>query len=521
MREISLTTNEDVVPDTVIPQGDLPPLKYRDLPEPLPLRRMIGPGIILAGLSLGSGEFVIWPFITLQSGFVFFWASLLGVSTQYLINMEITRWTLATGESAVTGFARLSRHWAWVFLVANVVPHMIPAWGTGAAQLLAWLFWPPELISGVGNVAELHLPAAYLVPWFAVAGLVFCGLLLTAGPVVYKTMERTQLILVALILMLVLVIAVLVVRPDAVAAQVRSTLTLGYPQFVPEPTGELTAALLLGALAFAGCGGMLNMGQSNYIKDKGFGMGQHIGRITSPLTGQEEAVTEVGYHFHHTAENLLRWRTWWRRAGWEHFLSFWATCVFCLSALTLISYSLFYSPDGSLHDDAHQFRQGLTFIYGQSVLLEQQIGAIGRLMFLVIGIAILFTTELAVLDTVSRISTDIVKVAWLRDNQWWTPSRLYSLFLWGEIALGVVILIASAESVSRDTLQNFKIVSSLNGGIMCVYSATLLWLNCRYLPAPLRMSWPRVIGMLWAVVFFGYFALWAGWNLWSSWFPAK
>ena len=67
------------VPDEVIPSGKLPPLKYRDLPDPVPLRKMIGPSIILAGLALGSGEFVFWPYITYKSQFVFFWACVLGV----------------------------------------------------------------------------------------------------------------------------------------------------------------------------------------------------------------------------------------------------------------------------------------------------------------------------------------------------------------------------------------------------------------------------------------------------------
>ena len=44
----------------------------------------------------------------------------------------------------------------------------------------------------------------------------------------------------------------------------------------------------------------MNLCQSNYIRDKGYAMGSHVGRITSPLTGQEEAITEVGYHFPHT-----------------------------------------------------------------------------------------------------------------------------------------------------------------------------------------------------------------------------
>ena len=45
--------------------------------------------------------------------------------------------------------------------------------------------------------------------------------------------------------------------------------------------------------------------------------------------------------------------------------------------------------------------------------------------FHVMGIAILLTTEFGVLDSASRISSDIVKVNWLRDNPRWTESKLF------------------------------------------------------------------------------------------------
>jgi len=38
---------------------------------------------------------------------VLLWAALVGVSLQFFLNMEIERWTLATGETAIAGFARL------------------------------------------------------------------------------------------------------------------------------------------------------------------------------------------------------------------------------------------------------------------------------------------------------------------------------------------------------------------------------------------------------------------------------
>ena len=91
----------------------LPPVTYREMPEPLPLRKVLGPGVIAAGIGLASGEFILWPYITSQVGLVFLWAAVVGVVTQFFTNMEIERYTLATGETALTGFSRYWKHWAW------------------------------------------------------------------------------------------------------------------------------------------------------------------------------------------------------------------------------------------------------------------------------------------------------------------------------------------------------------------------------------------------------------------------
>ena len=57
------------------------------------------------------------------------------------------------------------------------------------------------------------------------------------------------------------------------------------------------------------------------------------------------------------------------------------------------------------------------------------------------GIAILLTTELGLLEACARISTDIIKVNWLRRNERWTDSRIYCLLLWGQIGLGCAIML--------------------------------------------------------------------------------
>jgi hypothetical protein len=354
-----------VVPESVIPSGALPAMKYRDLPEPVSMWRMLGPSIILAGLALGSGEFIFWPYITYKSGFVFFWACLLGVTTQYFLNMEITRWSLATGESAITSFVRLGRFWAVIFLVLNIVPWMIPAWSKGAAQIFSWMIWEPNLqadaATGIFVIAEEQY-----VTWFAIASMFFCAAILTAGPVVYETVEKIQIVLVSAVVLLIIVLACWLVRWDAVVAQWWQVVTVGFPNFIPPADSGLDTVFLLGALAIAGAGGTTNLGQSNYVKDKGYGMGHHIGRITSPLTGQQEASSTVGFHFRDTAENRSRWRRWWRAACWEHFWSFFVTCLVCLVLLTLISYSTFYGTDGELREGAAKYGDKMNFVLGEA-----------------------------------------------------------------------------------------------------------------------------------------------------------
>ena len=492
-------SDDSIVPPEVIRPGNLPPLRYREMPQPVPWRKMVGPSLMLAGLALGSGEFLLWPYITYKTGFIFFWACVLGVVTQFFLNMEIGRWTLVTGESAVTGFCRLWKPWAWIFLVLNILPHAWPGWATGAGQIVSWLLLgATEEVAVDGTVSY----GARYVSAFGIGGLVLVGVALTAGPVVYKTVERIQGVLVTVIMVLVIGIAALVVRPDAVGAMLAGSINLGG---MPDlDASGLTLVALLGALAFAGAGGTTNLGQSNYIKDKGYGMGRYIGRITSPITGAEESIPDTGFHFHHTPENLARWRSWWRAANIEHFFSFFLTCLVCLMAMALISYSLFYDATGALVPGMERFGEGMSFVWGEAELLaERPMGAALRVGFLCMGAAILLTTELGILDVVARISTDIVKVNFLRSSERWTSSRLYFCFLWGEILLGVIILLL--PNLNKPMLL---IVTSaaMNGGVMLIYSGILLYMNCKVLPKRLSMRPVRVVAIVWSCAFFGYFS---------------
>lgn len=565
---------EQFVPDEIIPHKTLPPLRYRDLPEAPHWTKLVGPSVILAGLALGSGEFIFWPYITYKSGFVFFWACMLGVITQFFMNMEIERWTLATGESAITGFCRLSRTWAPIMLALNVIPWIWPGWATGAASLLSWMLFGaveapvtvrepiPALVSAeipaslqghasivAGSRDERHLQwtgplsdeqkfelsalsldegwlravagvakkiersrgvkyEARYVPWIAIATLLIIGIVLTSSPVVYNTVEKMQVWLVSLIFVIAIVLGILFIRPYAITAMLAGMANIG--NMPPESSGlELMA--LLGALAFAGAGGTMNLGQSNFIKDKGYGMGKYIGRITSPITGNEEAVADVGYHFRHTPENMARWRTWWRAANIEHFSTFLVTCVACLMLLALLAYSLFYDATGALKPGMERFGEDLSFVWGEAGIIEASfssaaLGHAFKILFFLMGMALLLTTELGVLDATTRISTDIIKINFLRENENWSQSRLYFVLLWTEIAVGTAILLAGAFIPNfNQPLFLLKTSAAMNGGVMFIYSVILLYMNNKILSRSLSMNPVRFVAMVWACAFFGYF----------------
>ncbi|MEZ6048906.1 MAG: Nramp family divalent metal transporter [Planctomycetaceae bacterium] len=298
--------------------------------------------------------------------------------------------------------------------------------------------------------------------FFGIAGLILVGIILTAGPVVYNTVEKIQLVLVALVIICAVILGFYLIKPYAIEAMLEGIINFGG---MPDAATGLGTITLLGALAFAGAGGSMNLSQSNFIMDKGYGMGKYIGRITSPLTGQQEATSQTGYHFPHTPDNLSRWRQWWLGANIEHFFSFFLTCLGCIMLLTLIAYSMFYNADGTLIEGANRYGSGLNFIWGQATIIQDQFGALPHYLFMLMGAAILLTTELGVLDATARISADIVKVNFLRNNDQYSISRLYFIFLWSEIGLGSLILLySSIDPTFKQPLFLLTISAAMNGG---------------------------------------------------------
>lgn len=458
-------------PVRTLPSKYLPSVPVRDLPEPPSQRwRIIGPGLVSAGIGLASGEFILWPFIASQVGLVFLWGAVLGVVTQWFLNMEIERYTLATGETALTGFSRFWRHWGLFFVVMTYFSNMWPGWATSSATMVSYLFG--------GSVR-----------WISIGILVVIGVSLTLAPVVYVFVERVIFLKVAAI-----VFFIVVAMAFAISTQAWADLPRAFSTEATFPAGELGFALVLGALAFSGAGGGHNLVQSNWIRDKGFGMGAHIPRLKSPVTGEDEAIPSIGFQFEPTQENLSRWRRWWRFANVEQLVTFPLVTIFTIVFMSMLAYSTVYARPG-LSDD-------IGFLLAEGQQLKETVAPWFGTFFWAIGAFGLFAGAMGIIDYTSRLSADMLKTTYLR-NANLTENQLYFWLVWGLVAFGVLVLLLGLEQ----PLVLLVISACTAGTMMFIYSILLIILNRRALPRPLQIRNYRVAALLWSTGLFGFLAV--------------
>jgi hypothetical protein len=459
-----------VAPPAPIPEAQIGPVTKRDLPEAPPLRKIVGPSVILVGVGIASGEYILWPFIASQVGLVFLWAAIVGLLTQYFINMEVERYTLATGETAITGFQRLWRPFGLLMVACAIVPNMWPAWVVSASTITTFLF-------GGGDPNVIAIVALFVI-----------GIVLSASPVVYRTIEKLEFAKVAMVL-----VFLVVALSAAVTAAGWSDVDQVATSFGTFPTDDLSWAVLLGALAYAGAGGTNNLVLSNWIRDKGYGMGHYAPRVVSPITGKEEAAPSGrGYVFTPDEDNLARWRIWWRRANIEQFFSFFVIGAVTIVVFSLVAYSTVFEHPAAQEDN-------FDFIELQGNVLKDSVGAWFGTLFWVIGALSLFGAALGIIDYVSRLVADVLRVGYLQRSARWTESRLYFAVVWGIIAFGTAILLAGFDQ----PLTLVVLAAALSGGVMFIYSMLLIAINRRFMPEPLKVRGLRVAVLCWAVLLFG------------------
>lgn len=454
----------------ILPQSD------KDLPHPPPLKKLIGPSFILLGLGLGSGELILWPYLSANFGLGIIWGAVIGITLQFFLNMEIERYTLATGESVFVGLSRIFKGFSPVwFMLTTFVPWVWPGLAASSAKLISYA-------SGIEYNKYLPIILLFII-----------GIILSLGKYLYKTQEAFQKTIIILGIPFIVVLTLLLAKPTDYLALSKGLLGIG-DGFWLIPSG-ISFATFLGALAYAGAGGNLNLSQSYYIKEKGFGMGAHTGKISSLFSNNKQNLKLEGALFKNTQENVKLFRLWWKRVNLEHGIVFWLTGAITMVLLSLLSYVTTYKHGGITNN--------ITFLFSESMEISQIISPYIGTGFLLTAALMLFGTQFSVYASTSRILSENLVISSNKKFKVERLSKYFYVFLWLQIVGGSIIFLSGFS----EPLTLVIIGGVMNAVTMFIYAIMLYVLNTQALPKMVAPSIVRRVIMIMAIVFYGGFSI--------------
>lgn len=443
-----------------------------ELPEPITLKQSIGPSFILLGLALGSGELIMWPYLVSQYGLGIIWGGMVGITFQYFLNTEIMRYTLAWGESVFVGWRRWGKLIPAWFVFSTVIPWALPGFVTASATMLNYVF----------PVLPIRLTAVGLI--------LLTGLIISSGKTLYKTMSHVQTTLLSVGVPFVAILTIYIARGSDWTALLQGLVGIG-DSYHWLPQG-LAIGAFLGAFAYSGGGGNLNLSQSYYIKEKGMGMGKYGTGIKTLLAGTDSHRID-GQLFVLSASNLSRWSRWWRLVCVEHAIVFWGIGLLTILMLGTLSMATAHGVSSS---------GGLSFFFKEAEMIGIATAPVIGSLFVVVGALMLFTTQLGILESAARIIAENILLFKYKINEEVNASKMFYFVLWGELIFSTIFLYFGL-SEPRTILTLGAI---LNAAAMMVAFILILLLN-RTLPKLLRPNLARQVMLIIAASFFLYFLL--------------
>lgn len=458
----------------------LPAWGRGELPEPPrvgSLRALIGPGLLMVGASIGGGEWLFGSVVTARYGGTVMWLAGLSIFFQVIYNLAVMRYALFTGEPILVAFLRTRpgpRFWAAAYLAVDL-GYIWPFLAANAAIPLA-----AALLGRMPNADDHALVRnlGYGIFLSAFVPLIF-------GRKVYNAVEAIMSAKVVLVLGYLVIIDLLFV-----SRQSWVEVFTGFFRFGSLPAGgEVDWGTLAAFAAVAGAGGLSNTLMSNYVRDKGWGMGAAVGAIPSLVGGRSIALSHTGKTPELTGVQLQRWRGW-LDVIWRDQVLVWAVgCVLGVALPAVLSLEFLRGSKVEGHGAAALVAQGIAARHGR----------VFWYLTLLCGFLILAPGVIQTIDGVCRRWTD---VAWsasarLRSRH---PDEAHVVYyaimaaycVWGLLALGLTpnpLVLAILGS----TLGNLGLAMS---------ALHVIHVNKTLLPPAARPGWMITTGLVLAAVFF-------------------
>jgi hypothetical protein len=399
------------------------------------------------------------------------------------MNMEIERYALVKGESVFVGIYKLFKPAVYWFILSTFVGWALPGIIAASAKVMA-------SVLGIDNFK-----------WLAILFLVIIGLILSTGKTVYGMMERVTKIILSIGVPFIFLLAVFLATKTDWSALMHGIIGQGDGfNFLPE---GISIATFLAAFAYSGAGGNLNLTQSIYIKEKGYGMGVYSQKIASLFSKEkDQEIILDGTDCAATPEDVSRFKKWWRLISIEHAFIFWFLGIVSMVFLMLLSYATVHGLSGNA--------EGINFVLKEGAVIGQMIFPFVGVVFLIAVSIMLFQTQLGVMDSTSRIMAENVAIRKLDGKKGGkiNLSRIYYFFVWAQIIFGIILFLFNFYEPKTLIILG----AVINAFAMFVHLALVSWLNLKALPKVFQPGLIRriIIGIIF--VFFGVFSFIVLWD---------
>jgi hypothetical protein len=416
---------------------------------------MLGPSIVFVALSLNGGEMLIWPDLVGRFGFQILWPIPLVLFLQYMVNLEIERYTVATGKNTVTGLLSLSRWLAPLFLIAIFTSLIWPAWASIAGNMIAHLLGLNYKIYGA----------------FCSTLLLFATLFIWFSPRVYQVLEKLTRFGLMIILLIASIVIINLFSWDSITSSIQSV-------WLPSnPSDKVT---FISGLAYGGVAGVLNLVQSDWVAKKKY--------AASSLDENQEVDWE-------SESTKSSWKQWWSLIKKEHFTMFYVGNFIGILLIALVSLSTL----------TKQGLKGFGLLIYQVNLLNERFVILGTLWG--VAIVLLFVmAQITILDAAGRLIKHSVGEKKLVNNL--SSENISQLFGF----IGVMILsVAIIKPEFNQPSGLLEISASLSAFVMCLYPPILLALNNK-LPKVARPGILNTIFLWFTTFFYASMVIWGIWG---------
>ncbi len=200
--------------------------------------RKIGPGIILAGTIVGSGELILTTALGAKHGFVFLWLILFSCVIKVFVQIELGRYAISSGKPTLGALYNISSRaavgrrlvWWWFIMLLCTVVQLGGMTGTiGQALNLAFPAlsdWAVQAAHNISPSLEEYFVKRREFPWAIITCLVTMALIYGGG---YRRIEWLTTVIVV----------------SATCITVLAAYALRYTDY-PIRTSDITSGLSMG-----------------------------------------------------------------------------------------------------------------------------------------------------------------------------------------------------------------------------------------------------------------------------------